>query len=144
MNESELSERLKTLTAEFKASGMDIDSFLRQKLSTAKQDGAQSADVIIQTLAGIDANYADLQTAKENGLNRRDWLGRKINEATKEGSTDEKPELVGEVLASVINAMNGNGSEEASAVPCEGLDAVETIDALDAALRKSAVSELSK
>lgn len=144
MNESELSERLKTLTAEFKASGMDIDSFLRQKLSTAKQDGAQSADTIIQTLAGIDANYADLQQAKGNGLNRRDWLGSKINEATKEAGADEKPELLGEVLASVINAMNGNGSEKASAVPFEGIDAVETIDALDAALRKSAVSGLSK
>ena len=80
MNEAELSERLKSLTAEFKASGMDIDSFLRQKLSAVKQDGAQSADTIIQTLAGIDANYADLQQAKENGFNRRDWLGKKINE----------------------------------------------------------------
>ena len=144
MNESELSERLKNLVVEFKASGMDIDSFLKQKLSAAKTDGAESADAIIQTLAGIDANYADLQQAKGNGFNRRDWLGEKINEAAKEAGADDKPELVGEVLASVINAMNGNGPEKATPVPFEGIDAVETIDALDAALRTSAVSELSK
>ena len=144
MNESELSERLKTLTAEFKASGMDIDSFLRQKLSAARQDGGQSADMIIQTLAGIDANYADLQQAKENGFNRRDWLDTKINEAAKEVGADDKPELVGEVFAAVINAMNGKDAESAMPVPFEGVDAVETVDALDAALRKSAVSGLSK
>lgn len=144
MNESELSERLKSLTAEFKASGMDIDSFLRQKLCAVKSDGAQSAEAIIQTLAEIDANYADLQQAKENGLNRRDWLGKKISEAAKEAGADDKPELVGEALAAVINAMNGKDAESAMPVPFEGVDAVETVDALDAALRKSAVSGLSK
>ena len=91
MNINELEDRIKNLMAEFKASGISIDDFVRQKLSTAPQYEGKDAETLIQTLADIDANYADLQQAKEDGLNREEWLRKKINQAAADASA--KPML---------------------------------------------------
>ena len=142
MNINELEDRIKNLMAEFKASGISIDDFVRQKLSTAPQYEGKDAETLIQTLADIDANYADLQQAKEDGLNREDWLRKKINQAAADASA--KPEVVGAVVSSVTAALNCEPGAQTEAVPFEGSEAVEMVGALDDALAKATCGRLSK
>ena len=138
-----LTKEMSALIAECKASGLTIDEFLKKKLSDARTDGAQYANDMLRTFAQIDANYASLAQAKARGQNRQEWLREKIEETIIATGTDRKRDIVGNVLSQSIDTINGDLRGTTPAVPFDGMDAVETVAAIDAAVANGALAALS-
>ena len=136
-------KEMSALIAECKASGLTIDDFLKKKLGEARADGTQYASNMLHTFAQIDANYASLTQAKARGQNRQEWLREKIEETIVDAGADRKRDMVGNVLSQSIDAINGDVLGTTSAVPFDGMDAVETVAAIDAAVANGALSALS-
>ncbi len=143
MNEDTLAQRLGELHAEYKASGQGIDEFLKAKLAASRENGEAAAETLVRTFAAIDANYADLQSAKAAGENRQEWLRRKLDEAIREAGADAEREKVGTLLAGVVDELNGAATGTTPPVAFDGIDAADTVAALDEALARNALSALT-
>ncbi len=133
-------ERLNTLEEEFRASGKDIDTFLRDKVNeSGRPDADKVASDIIATFASIDANYADLRKAKEEGRNRTDWLNDKFRNLFKAVN----PKTAGELLSRITNALRGKPDAPAADVEFSGFDARELTQKLSDALEAVEVRQLN-
>lgn len=137
MDEKELARVADELHGEYAASGMGIDEFLRAKL------GKERAEAAIRAFAAIDANYAELQEAKKAGENRREWLRRRLEGALEGVEAAGKRERAGEWLAGATDALNGAPQGTTAGVPFEGIDAADTVAALDEALAGNALATLA-
>ena len=128
--------------AEYEASGKGIDDFLRAKLGAVREGGEAAAEAAIRTFAAIDANYADLKKAAEAGENRQEWLRRRLEEALRETGADREREKIGGFFAAAADALSGAPEGTTPAVPFEGVDAADTVRALDEALAANALATL--
>lgn len=137
----DFSNTLKQLMTEFQDSGMNIDDFIRQKLSA---HGNQEAEEIVKnidaTLAAIDGKYASLQKFKSEGGNREEWLRQEIDGASKDIATDK----TGQVLSSAIKVLNGDENDEPEeTADYSGVDASLLIRDLDDAIVNNTCKGLS-
>lgn len=132
--------QIPALMAEFKASGLAIDDFMRRKLKESRPDGEQCAERMLRTFSEIDANYADIQQARARGVNRQDWLRDKIEESIANAHADKKRDMVGDVLGRSLDAMKGGNTNQPKTVPFEGMDAVEMVGAIEESLVDDAIA----
>lgn len=142
MNTEELASKLGELYEEFEASGKSIDEFIKAKLGAARDGGQAMAAAAIRTFGAIDANYVDLQKATAAGENRQEWLRRRLDETLQEVGAEAEREKVGEFLAAAVDTLTGAKEGTTTAVPFEGIDAVDTVKALDEALALNALATL--
>ena len=131
--------RLEALEREFRESGKDIDTFLRDRLrESGRPDADQVADDIIGTLAAIDANYSDIRKAKAEGFSRRQWLQKKFNDIRLKIKSDlslgNATKLVGELVARVINKLRGADDVNPEDAEFIGTEADQLVEKLDIAL----------
>ena len=70
-------------------------------------------------------------------------MREKIEETIVDAGADRKRDMVGNVLSQSIDAINGDVLGTTSAVPFDGMDAVETVAAIDAAVANGALAALS-
>ncbi len=133
-------ERLNTLEEEFRASGKDIDTFLRDKVNeSGRPDADKVSSDIIATFASIDANYEDLKKAKKEGRNRTDWLNDKFRNLFKAVN----PKTAGELLSRITNALRGKPGASVADVEFSGFDARELTQKLSDALEVGEVRQLN-
>ena len=129
MDNEKLKERLGSLTREFKNSGMDIDAFVKAKLSAVRKDGAECAEKISETMSAIDTRYAELQAAKERGVNRREWMVGQFEAVAAESSAENAREKIGGMLAEALDALNGKDEkDEKSPEEVRSFDGPERIE----------------
>lgn len=135
MDNEKLKERLGSLTREFQNSGMDIDAFVKAKLSAVREDGAECAEKISETMSAIDARYAELQAAKERGVNRREWMVGQFEAVAAESSAENAREKIGGMLAEALDALNGKDEKSPEEVRSfDGLERIEIVQEIDDAL----------
>ena len=134
--------RISALMAEFKASGLAIDDFMRRKLKESRPDGEQCAERMLKTFTEIDANYADVQQARAKGVNRQDWLRDKIEESISDANADKKRDMVGRVLGRSLVALKGENGSEDEETPFEGIDAVEMVETIEEGLTGNAIASI--
>ena len=132
--------QISALMAEFKASGLPIDDFLKQKLKQSRPDGDQYAERMLKTFSEIDANYSEIQNARANGINRQEWIRDNIEKSISGANADKKRDVVGEVLGRSLAVVKGENTNQAGAVPFEGIDAVEAVESIEQALANSAIA----
>jgi len=134
--------QIPALMAEFKASGLAIDDFIKRKLKETRPDGEQRAERMLNTFSEIDANYADIQQARSRGVNRQDWLRDKIEGAISDANADKKRDVVGSVLGLSLAAVKGEKHSENGAQPFEGIDAIEMVEAIEEGLAGNAIASI--
>lgn len=134
--------QISALMAEFKASGLAIDDFMRRKLKESRPDGEQCAERMLKTFTEIDANYADIQQARAKGVNRQDWLRDKIEESISDANADKKRDMVGRVLGRSLAALKGENGSEDEVTPFEGIDAVEMVETIEEGLTGNAIASI--
>ena len=135
MDNEKLKERLGSLTREFQNSGMDIDAFVKAKLSAVRKDGAECAEKISETMSAIDARYAELQAAKERGGNRQEWMGGQFEAVASESSAENPREKIGGMLAEALDALNGkNEKSPDEGRSFDGMERIEIVREIDNAL----------
>ena len=134
--------QISALMAEFKASGLAIDDFMRRKLKESRPDGEQCAERMLKTFTEIDANYADVQQARAKGVNRQDWLRDKIEESISDANADKKRDMVGRVLGRSLAALKGENGSEDEVAPFEGIDAVEMVETIEEGLTGNAIASI--
>ena len=134
-------ERLNAIEEEFRTSGKDIDTFLREKVNeTGRPDADKVVDEIIATFITLDANYADLRKAKEEGYNRTDWLNAKLGGLLK----SLNPKVAGEFLGRILNALQGRPHAAVADIEFSGRDAREIVKNLSDALEANEVRQITE
>lgn len=135
--------RLEALEREFRESGQDIDTFLRDRLRESGRP--EVAEDIIGTMAEIDANYADIQKAQADGFSRKDWLNRKFNALLRKSgnllSAVNPAKFMGELIARIGNALTGKEDVNPEEAEFAGREAGELVESLDDALTASALAQ---
>ena len=134
--------QISALMAEFKASGLAIDDFIRRKLKESRPDGEHCAERMLKTFTEIDANYADVQQARAKGVNRQDWLRDKIEESISDANADKKRDMVGRVLGRSLAALKGENGSEDEVTPFEGIDAVVMVKTIEEGLTGNAIASI--
>ena len=77
-------ELFAALAAEFLASGLEIDEFIKKKLCEEyPDDDEKCAETLTDTFAEIDSNHESLRKAKEDGYTRKGWLDLRLGEIVK-------------------------------------------------------------
>lgn len=132
--------QISALTAEFKASGLSIDEFLKKKLEQSRPDGKKYAERMLNAFTEIDANYSEIQQARANGINRQEWIRDNIEESISRANADKKRDMVGEVLDRSLAAVKGGNTNQSGAVPFEGIDAVEMVESIEESLADNAIA----
>lgn len=130
--------RLEALEKEFRESGKDIDTFLRDKLrESGRPDVAES---IIGTMSEIDTNDAEIQKAKADGYNRLDWLNRKFKRLFQGGN----PKFAGELLSRTSLCLRGIPEGKPDEAEFIGAEAIELVEELDESLEANVASQLAQ
>ena len=132
-------EKLRMLQSRFVASGKDIDAFVRDELQQSGRANADdTADAIIGTMAEIDANDAEIQKARNEGFNRKDWLIRKFRTLFKIA----KPDFAGELLSRTSRAFRGLPDGESEEAEFVGSEAVELVEELNESIEANVAGQL--
>ena len=139
---SDMIAQISALTAEFKASGLAIDDFMKRKLKESRPDGEHCAERMLKTFTEIDVNYADAQQARAKGINRQDWLRDKIEKSISDADADKKRDMVGRVLGRSLAALKDENGGEDEVTPFEGIDAVEMVEAIEEGLAGNAIASM--
>lgn len=143
MNNEGMVFDVEKLMDEFTASGLTIDEFVVQQLSSAREDGGEVAQKMLDMFKSIDKNYADLQKAKADGRNRREWLRESLDADFAVLPQNERAEVAGRILTESIDVLNSGKTEMSQPRSFEGLDAVEVVSDLDVALTRDGVAMLA-
>lgn len=140
MNTPQLDQgKLRTLQSKFAASGKDIDAFVRDELKqTGRTNADEVADAIIGTMAEIDANDSEIQKARNEGFNRKDWLIRKFRALFK----NVKPDFAGDLLSRTSRAFRGLPDGETEEAEFVGSEAVELVEELDESIETNVACQL--
>ena len=132
-------EKLRTLQSRFTASGKDIDAFVRDELKqTGRTNADEVADAIIGTMAEIDANDSEIQKARNEGFNRKDWLIRKFRALFK----NVKPDFAGELLSRTSRAFRGLPDGETEEAEFVGSEAVELVEEINESIEANVAGQL--
>ncbi len=132
--------QISALMAEFKASGLSIDEFLKKKLEQSRPGGKKYAERMLKAFSEIDANYSEIQQARAKGANRQEWIRDNIEKSISLTNADKKRDLVGEVLDRSLAAVKGGSTNQSGTVPFEGIDAVEMVESIEDVLAGSAIA----
>ena len=133
-------ETLRALVDEFKASGKDIDEFLRERLAASgREDAAETAEGIIGTLAAIDGNHAEIEKARRDGYSRRDWLGRKFNALFAKADS----RAAGTLLARMADAFKGKSDGGDANAEYEGREARDLVAGLNGAIEDAEIASFT-
>ena len=122
------------LLKEFEESGLDLDSFMKKKLSEAgKANATEIVEEMNATAAMIDQNYADLNEHKANGGTRQGWLQRKM------GAVFAKmtPSQAGQVIGHLTKALSGSYDDVPEDAVYNEINAESKIEKLDKAIIQS-------
>ncbi|MBR1965827.1 MAG: hypothetical protein IKA22_04380 [Lentisphaeria bacterium] len=122
------------LLKEFEESGLDLDSFMKKKLSDAgKVNAVEIVEEMNTTAAMIDQNYADLKEHKANGGNRQSWLQRKLGVVFSKMS----PSQAGQVIGHLTQALSGDSEDVPEDAVYNDINAESKIEKLDKAIIQS-------
>ena len=122
------------LLKEFEESGLDLDSFMKKKLSEAgKVNAAEIVEEMNTTAAMIDQNYADLKEHKANGGSRQSWLQRKLGVVFAKMT----PSQAGQVIGHLTKALSGDSDDVPEDAVYNDINAESQIEKLDKAIIQS-------
>ena len=128
------------LLKEFEESGLDLDSFMRKKLSEAgKVNAAEIVEEMNSTAAMIDKNYDNLKEHKANGGSRQGWLQRKLGAVFARMT----PFQAGQVIGHLTNALSGSSEDIPEDAVYNEINAESKIEELDKAIIKSVARDFS-
>lgn len=130
--------RLEALEKEFRESGKDIDTFLRDKLRESGRPDV--AEGIIDTMSEIDTNDAEIQKAKADGYNRQDWLNRKFRALFRNVNS----KFAGELLSRTSRLLRGLPEGKPEEAEFIGAEAIELVEELDESLEANVASQLAQ
>ena len=137
-----IKDQIGALVSELRESSLEIDAFMKKKLSESREGGEKCAEEALRVLTEIDANYNDLIEAKAKNVDRHDWLLERIERMIHDEGADNKRELMGEVFAHINDVLKGNRPHTTEVKPFSGLDAGEIIEAIEDELHARSIKSV--
>jgi len=132
------------LISEFKQSHLNINDFVKEKLSELGPDGEARSKRLLDCFVAIDRNYADLQEAKSKGVNRQEWLRSKIDSRIEDLKLGGRRAEVGAMLDVAVSGHGDVVTTGAVVRPFDGIDAVDIVADIDKRIAERACESMTK